>query len=304
MIEKSNIMGSLYVIIAGALWGAMGIFVRGLAKCDLSSMEICFIRVLLATVLMSGYFLIFNRNDLKIKLKDIWCFIGTGVFSLTFFGYCYFTTIQMTSMSVAAVLLYTSPVFVLILSAVLFKEKITRIKVVSIVIALLGCILVAGLIGGSANITLAGFMFGLGSGLGYGLYSIFGRYAINRGYGPLTITFYSFAFSALTLMILVNPMEVYKKVMNGNTSVNIMYCVGTAIVVTILPYIFYTLGLTKVENSKAAVMACIEPIMATVFGFIVFKEVLSIQEIAGVVLVLVSILLLNVNVKSGDRGTE
>ena len=47
-----------------------------------------------------------------------------------------------------------------------------------------------------------------------------------------------------------------------------------------------------IENTKAAVMACIEPIMATVFGFIVFKEVLSIYEIIGIVLVLTAIALL------------
>ena len=114
-------MGALFIIIAGSLWGAMGIFVRGLASCGLSSLEICFVRMSVSIILLAAYFLAFNRDALRIKLKDIWCFVGTGVFSLTFFGYCYFTTIQMTSMSVAAVLLYTSPIFVLLMSALLFK---------------------------------------------------------------------------------------------------------------------------------------------------------------------------------------
>lgn len=286
-------MGALFVIIAGSLWGAMGIFVRGLASCELSSIEICFVRVVTASLLMTIYFLLFNRQALKIKLKDLWCFLGTGVFSLTFFGYCYFTTIQMTSMSVAAVLLYTSPVFVLVLSAVLFKEKITRRKTVCVAIAILGCAFVSGLIGnGGGNLPIIGILFGLGSGLGYGLYSIFGRFAINRGYGALTITYYSFFFSAVTLLFMTNPMEICKKLSTGNVNINICYVIGTAIIVTILPYIFYTIGLTKIENSKAAVLACIEPIMATVLGFVVFREVLSFNEIVGVVLVLIAIILL------------
>ena len=287
-------MGTILVIIAGVLWGAMGIFVRGLASCGLSSIEICSIRMITASLLMIIYFLLFNRGALRLKLKDIWCFVGTGVFSLTFFGYCYFTTIQMTSMSVAAVLLYTSPVFVLLLSAILFKEKITKRKLICVIIAIIGCAFVSGIIGGAsgAGLSMAGILFGLGSGLGYGLYSIFGRYAINRGYGALTITFYSFVFSAIALLFLTNPIQIIQKIGTGNVNINICYVIGTAIVVTILPYIFYTLGLTKIENSKAAVLACIEPIMATVFGFIVFHEVLNLGEIIGVVLVILAIILL------------
>lgn len=287
-------MGTIFVIIAGVLWGAMGIFVRGLASCGLSSIEICSIRMITASLLMIIYFLLFNRGALRLKLKDIWCFIGTGVFSLTFFGYCYFTTIQMTSMSVAAVLLYTSPVFVLLLSAILFKEKITKRKLICVIIAIIGCAFVSGIIGGAsgAGLSMAGILFGLGSGLGYGLYSIFGRYAINRGYGALTITFYSFLFSAIALLFLANPIQIIKKIGTGDVNINIYYVIGTAIVVTILPYIFYTLGLTKIENSKAAVLACIEPIMATVFGFLVFHEVLNLGEIIGVVLVILAIILL------------
>ena len=287
-------MGTIFVILAGSLWGAMGIFVRGLASCGLSSIEICFVRMLVATLLMTGYFFVFNKKALKVKLRDLWCFVGTGVFSLTFFGYCYFTTIQMTSMSVAAVLLYTSPVFVLILSAILFKEKITKKKIACIVIAIMGCALVSGLIGSASgvNLPLKGILFGLGSGLGYGLYSIFGRFAIKRKYGALTITYYSFLFSTIALLFLINPSKIINKLSTGRVDINIIYVIGTAIVVTILPYIFYTLGLTKIENSKAAVLACIEPIMATVFGFIVFHEVLSVGEIVGVALVIIAIILL------------
>ena len=135
-------------------------------------------------------------------------------------------------------------------------------------------------------------MFGLGSGLGYGLYSIFGRFAIKRGYGALTITFNSFLFSSIALMFITKPMQVIKKLSAGEVDIIIFYVIGTAIVVTILPYIFYTLGLTKIENSKAAVVACIEPIMATVLGYAVFGEILTVIEIVGVSLVLLAIILL------------
>lgn len=285
-------MGTLFVIIAGSLWGAMGIFVRGLAGAALTSIEICLVRMIVSTVLLTLFLLITNKEALKIKIKDIWIFIGAGIFSLTFFGFCYFTTIQMTSMSVAAVLLYTSPVFVMLLSALFFREKITKRNIICVAIALIGCVFVTGIIGEGLNLPIMGILFGLGSGLGYGLYSIFSRFAINKGYGPYTITFYSFLFSSIALLFITKPGEVVSKLMVGNIGSNMLYVIGTSVIVTVLPYMFYTKGLTMIENTKAAVMACIEPIMATVFGFIVFKEVLSIYEIIGIVLVLTAIALL------------
>lgn len=285
-------MGTLFVIIAGSLWGAMGIFVRGLAGAALTSIEICLVRMIVSTVLLTLFLLITNKEALKIKIKDIWIFIGAGIFSLTFFGFCYFTTIQMTSMSVAAVLLYTSPVFVMLLSALFFREKITKRNIICVAIALIGCVFVTGIIGEGLNLPIMGILFGLGSGLGYGLYSIFSRFAINKGYGPYTITFYSFLFSSIALLFITKPGEVVSKLMVGNVGSNMLYVIGTSVIVTVLPYMFYTKGLTMIENTKAAVMACIEPIMATVFGFIVFKEVLSVYEIIGIVLVLTAIALL------------
>ena len=99
-------------------------------------------------------------------------------------------------------------------------------------------------------------------------------------------------FSAVALIFLTKPVEIIEKLSTGDVYINISYVIGTSIVVTILPYIFYTLGLTKIENSHAAVIACIEPIMATVLGFVIYHEVLSISEITGVVLVLIAIILL------------
>lgn len=286
-------MGEFLVIMAGVLWGAMGIFVRGLASLSLTSIEICFLRMTVSTVLLALFLSVYNRDSFIIHLKDLWVFIGTGLVSLTFFGFCYFTTIQMTSMSVAAVLLYTSPVFVLVFSAILFKEKVTKRKIVCIFIALMGCVFVTGIIGDSSYISVSGILFGLGSGLGYGLYSIFSRFALNKGYKAFTIIFYSFVFSALSMLFLVNPVVVANKLNTGNVAGNYLYVIGIVIIATVLPYTFYTLGLTKIENSKAAVIACIEPIMATVFGFIIFGESLSIMEIIGICLVLSAVCLLN-----------
>ena len=73
------------------------------------------------------------------------------------------------SLSTAAILLYTAPTIVMLLSALFFKEKITPIKLAALVMAFAGCCLVSGLGQGENALSLGGLLFGLGSGVGYAL---------------------------------------------------------------------------------------------------------------------------------------
>ena len=175
------------ILLAGILWGIIGFFVRKLNFLGFSPFDIVFIRAITTMSLLLIFLLIYNNKMLKIKLKDIWCFIGTGILSIVFFNFCYFKAINLTSLSVAAVLLYTAPAIVLILSSVFFREKITIIKIISMLLTFAGCVLVSGALSDKGSINLQGIVFGLGAGLGYALYSIFSRCALERGYHSLTI---------------------------------------------------------------------------------------------------------------------
>ena len=134
---EKNQSKNLYIaliLIAGILWGSMGLFVRPLNRKNLSSWDIVFIRAILTTFFMAVLLLKKDINLFRVKLKDIWCFIGTGIFSIVFFNMCYFKEITIAPLSVAAILLYTAPAFVIVLSAICFKENITKYRVVSLLI--------------------------------------------------------------------------------------------------------------------------------------------------------------------------
>ena len=112
------------ILLAGILWGSMGLFVRTLNSLGLASMGIVSLRAIVTAISMLVFLLIFDRSRLHIRLRDLWCFLGTGILSIIFFNYCYFSAIMLTSMSVAAVLLYTAPAIVMILSFFLFGENL------------------------------------------------------------------------------------------------------------------------------------------------------------------------------------
>ena len=117
----------------------MGIFVRHLNAIGLASMEIVEARSMLTVVIMLLALAVFRRDLLKVRAKDLWCFAGGGIISIILFNFCYFQTIQLASLSTAAILLYTSPIFVLLLSVPLFGEKLTRRKLICLAMAFGGC---------------------------------------------------------------------------------------------------------------------------------------------------------------------
>lgn len=295
---------ALYVIIAGCLWGSMGVFVRRLNDQGFTSMQICEIRALEAAVIMLGLLLVYNRSLLRVRWRDLWCFLGTGLVSVAFFNYCYFSSIALTSLSVAAVMLYTAPIFVMLLSVLLFGERLTRVKLIALALAFGGCVLVSGVLAETAVLNTRGVLLGLGSGVGYAMYSIFSRAAINRGYHSLTIITYTFAFGAVFLALLTDPAAIGAAMIGGGSQL-LLFSLLFAIVTTVLPYIFYTAGLSRMENSRASVTASVEPVMATLLGFFFFDEVPTAGGFAGMALVIAALTLLSLRSgpPAGQKGS-
>jgi drug/metabolite transporter (DMT)-like permease len=291
---------AMFVLLAGVLWGTIGLFVNFLgAKFGFTSMEIVAIRAIFSVVVAIPVILIQDPKLFKINIREIWCFIGTGCLSNVFFNYCYFRTIIETSMSVAAVLLYTAPIFVVALSAVLFKEKITLRKVFATIAVFCGCVLVTGVLESGGGINAKGLLFGLGSGFGYSLYTIFGNYAIEKGYKPLTITFYTFLCASLGALLFVSPTGMAEK-MSGSLSY-IPFLFMFVIMTTILPFLFYTIGLTHTTPAKAAILATVEPVVATILGTIQLHEHLSLLSALGIAVVVGAVAFLQLPTKKEEK---
>ena len=145
-MKKTNTVSYLYIIIAGMLWGAISIFLRMLSYVGFSGLDVVAIRITIAAVTLIVYSLVKDRSCFKIRLKDIWCFVGTGIVSLLAFTCCYFKAIEMTTAAVAAVLLYTAPSFVMIFSVFLFKERMNKNKLTALIMTFVGCVLITGII--------------------------------------------------------------------------------------------------------------------------------------------------------------
>lgn len=288
----------LAVLAAGSFWGLLGLFVRTLNAAGLTAMDVVQIRVTVGLLLVGLYMLLFQRDQFRVRWKDLWCFIGTGVVSLLFFSFCYFSAMDHTSLSVAAVLLYTAPIFVMLMSLFLFREKLTGRKILALVMAFVGCVLVSG-VGSDAVVSLPGILLGVGSGFFYALYSIFGRYAINRGYHSWTMTFYSFLFCAIGGAFIADWPLIGTAIAADNDL--LLWIFGIALVSSFFPYVLYSLGLEYMESSKASIIASIEPVVGTLVGIFVFGEAVTLTGVLGIALVLSGIAVLNLPARGNVR---
>jgi drug/metabolite transporter (DMT)-like permease len=273
---------SACVLAAGILWGAIGLFNRRLTAAGLSVQSIVLVRNLGSLLVLGAFFLARDRGVFRLRLRHLPLFLGTGVVSILLFTLCYFSCQQLCSLAVAAALLYTAPAFVVLFSALLWHEKLTRRKLAALLLAFLGCTFVAGLWSGDAHVTAWGLALGVGSGLFYGLYSIFGHYALAH-YSPYTVTFYTFVSAGLGSLVLLRPAELAAVFSQPGTP---WLALGLVVVSTVLPYLLYTQGLAHLESGKASILASIEPITAAVVGVLAFAEPMTVWVLSGLACIL------------------
>lgn len=283
-------MPQLFIVVAALSWGFISIFVKKLTAYGFSEMEIVTIRVLYAFLFIIPLILIKRKKvNIKIKMIHLPYFFGTGLCSIVFFNWCYFYAMNKLSISLAVMLLYTSPAFVAVLSMFILKEKLSMKKIIAIIITVLGCSIIA-LAGSSGGVqwNQTGFLIGLGAGLGYALYSIFGKLALKH-YDSMTITFYTFLIAAICLA----PFYRFWEKMNQLPLEIHAHMIGLAIFPTVLAYLLYTIGLKRIESSTAAILATIEPVAAIFVGLLFFQESLEWIQIIGIICILSSVLILS-----------
>ena len=277
------------VILGAALWGTIGIFIKFLSALGLDSLQLMVVRTLFAMVCLGIFIGVSQPQALKIHWRDLHYFLGTGIISLSIFNYCYFNAIALSSISVAVTLLYTAPIFVMIMSAFLFDEKMTTSKLVALGMTLVGCTLVTEVFQQGGAVSLRAILFGIGSGFAYALYSIFSKYAL-RKYGTFTISFYTFLIASIGVLFVIDISQLVAVLSVPDVFLG---SVGIAVFCTVLPYLLYTQGLMGIEPGKASILATVEPLVAAGIGIFMYSESAELPKLMGMGLIFSSVFLIH-----------
>lgn len=271
------------------MFGSVGVFVRTLSSFGFNNGTIIFARVSFAAIIMLLLILVQDKSLLKIKLKDVPIFIGTGIVGMLGVNIFYNEAIEHTTLAVAAVLLSVAPVTVVILAAFIFKEKITKRKVICMIFAIFGCVLATGLLEERVSISVYGVVVGVVAALFYAFYSIFSREASNKGYGTYTIIFYSVVFITIA-MIPFADFEVLGDFAKEELMTNVLFLFFHSICATVLPYVFLTLGVKHMEAGIASILSSgTEPVAAVLFGLLFYREMPTVLMFAGLIVTIAAL---------------
>ena len=264
-------------VLAGLMFGSSGIFVRTLTQNGIDSTTLLFLRFSIAIIPILISILITDTGLLKIKIKDIPLFLVCAV-CIVGLNLCYNESMNTVPLSLAATLLSTAPIFVLIFAYVLFGEKITRKKFICMVMALIGCLLMTGILESNlVNIPVFGIVSGFGAALFWAVYLMSSKKSIENGNHTFTILFYSIILISIALI----PFSSFGQIssfISTNPLMTILFLIIHSTFSFALPYILSTVSLNYTDSGVSSILLSgSEPFAALLFGFLIYGEMIRIQ---------------------------
>ena len=289
----------LLPILTGVCFGSIGIFIRFFSEAGFNNMAILSTRNAISALIMFLFLLAYDRDLLKCRVSDLPILLGGGFIGMTLTNVFFNVAVLNLSLGFAGVLIGLSPVYVVFIAAFLFKEKITRRKLLGMILAIIGVIMVSGVVDSGITFTAAGFAAGLLSGLFYGMTSIFTKIAIGRGYKGLTITFYALLITALTTAPFSNwgVVAAYTAVSPLSHS---LLMIAHAVIGAAFPYLMLNVSLKYIEAGKASILTSSEPVSAMLFGFFVYHEPMTVISAAGMVIAVTAFGIISTGKQPGE----
>lgn len=277
------------ILAAATLWGVQGLFSRALGELNIPGLPIMVVRNLGGAALLALVFLAADRTAFRVRLRELPLLALMGMSGVLGMNLLYYRSQQISSLAVAAILLYTAPSIVVLFSALIWKDPLTKRKLLALVLAFLGCGFVAGILSGSLSISSQGLVIGLLNALAYASYTLFGRKALTWR-GPLTVLFYALLFAGLGALLLCPVREMALLI---STSGAMTQTLCMMVFSTVVPFVLYTKGLAGLGDSgKAAILASVEPVVAALLGIVAFGEPLTLGVVLGLACVLGAVALL------------
>lgn len=281
--------GVLYALGAGVCWGAsLGIFARSLTSLGFSAMQIAAVRTTISAVFFCVYTFVKDPSAFRVRLQDLWIFLCSGIISITAFCWCYFTATKYCSLAVVGILVYTAPVWVILLSALVFRERVTKRKLATMLMTVAGCVLVSGISGGAGRVSTIGLITGLLAGLTFGTYTIFTRFAVSK-YRTLTVSLYSFLVASISSLLMGGPTETIEKVCAPKA---LPVAVIGGLICAAVPYYLYTRAMEYLDNGMVSLLATVEPVIASLVSVLYYREAITGSTIAGIALILAAVVTL------------
>lgn len=272
--------GILLVMVAAVLWGLIGPTAKFAFASGMDVLEVGFYRTMIGWFLFGTHAVL--RGQTRVALRDLPLIMAFGVFGVGGLFGGYVVAVNEGGAALAAVLLYTAPAWVALMSWVLLGERMSAGKLVAVGLTILGVACISQLFASEITVTAGAVGFGLLAGFSYALYYIFGKHFLGR-YHTSTLFLYALPCGAAVMLPFFS--------FHAPTAQGMAAVVTLGLVSTYAAYFLYYVGLKYVEATRASVVATVEPLSACVLAYIFFGEVFTPTGYAGAGLILAAVLL-------------
>ena len=277
--------GILMAAGGAGLWGLMSIFSRALNAADYTSLEIAYIRCLVAGI---GLALIHWKKDptiLKVSGKGIITSLmfGAVTYTIGFLSYAY--SVERIPAAMTAVLSFTSPIWTCLIGVLVFRERVRGKKIVAILCCLFGAALITNLIGAqNLRFDLLGMGAAVLNGVGIAFQVCVPRY-FEKQYRKDTMLTYGFLGAAAFMALFVDHGKILSSFTGPGGMKILLSALALSVFCTLVANTIFVKSASYVEPATTTILSALEIVVGAVVGVLLFGEILSPVQIIGAVII-------------------
>ena len=282
---SDTLKGYLFALVSALTYGMIPLFMIPLKKLDFFSVDTAlFYRFLIAAILILGYLVFYQKESVKINLKEGFVLSVLGLFYALSAEFL-FIAYDFLSPGIASTIFFIYPIMVALILGIFFKEKITLATTISLVIVVVGVGVLS--IKDNFEINYIGLFVSLLGALMYALYMIIVNKTKIKASG-VKVSFYSMVFASLFFLV--------KTLVLGNSVTIPSLKIGThlalfSLITTALSVVSLVYAIKYIGSTPTAIMGAVEPVVAVMISVGLFDETLTFSLIAGVIIIISGVLI-------------
>ena len=290
--DRRVYLGGLAIAIVGAvLFSMKAVVAKLLYRYQLDAVTVLAFRMLFSLPVFAAVAVWKMRTDAPLSVQDRWRILALGLVGYYLSSFLDFLGLQYISVGLERLILFLTPTFVLLMTVLWMKRRISRIEWMALLLSYCGIVLVFvhDLDGGKGS-TVVGALLVLGSAVSYAVYLLFSGEMVKR-IGALRLVAYAMCVSSVACIaqffllrpaeLLIQPLDVY-----GLSLVNGIFC-------TILPVFMTMAAVQRIGAPTASQAGMVGPVSTLALGFFILHEPVTGVQLAGTALVIAGIYLLS-----------
>jgi drug/metabolite transporter (DMT)-like permease len=291
LFHRSLLIGTLQILLSAFFFGCIGVFVKIAYSQGIDSITVLAFRFIIATIALWIYFSIFGTQFLKCNRQELLILAVFGILGYGSMSTLMFLSLERIPASLMAMIFYTHPALIVVLTRIFYKEPINSSKVVALLLTLSGCAFILQVSFNNVNRT-SGILLALGTSVVYAIYLTSGQRVLKK-IRPQTVTIYVITYLAVVFSIYRNPFAVISA--GVISSKGWLAISALAIFSTCFAILLLFSGIEKIGAARASLISTIEPLVAVLIAYLFLGEEISFTQLSGGGLILLGIIVIELS---------